>query len=71
LLREREWHEIDDELFVGADVGTRILWLARRFAGSDPKTLKKENGAAFTTPVASRVVIQAIGRGKTVASSSL
>jgi hypothetical protein len=79
LLRERVGHEIDDELLVGADVGPRILWLAwrsaavlnadRRRIGSDD--IEEGNGAAFTTPVASRVVIQAIGRGKTVANSSL
>src|SRR5262249_3010331 len=40
-------------------------------AGSLPNTLKKENGAAFTAPRASWVVTQAIGRGSTVASSSL
>jgi len=33
--------------------------------------LKNENGAAFTAPWASRVVIHAIGRGNTVASRSL
>src|SRR5262245_30496055 len=40
-------------------------------AGSLPNTLKNENGAALIAPAASRVVTQAIGRGKTVASSSL
>jgi len=40
-------------------------------AGSLPKTLKNENGAALIAPAASRVVTHAIGRGKTVASSNL
>src|SRR5262245_14459543 len=40
-------------------------------AGSLPKTLKNEKGAALMAPGASRVVTHAIGRGKTVASSSL
>jgi len=40
-------------------------------AGSLPKTLKNENGAALMAPAASRVVTHAIGRGKTVASSNL
>jgi len=40
-------------------------------AGSLPNTLKKENGAALTAPRLSRVVTQAIGRGRTVASSNL
>jgi hypothetical protein len=40
-------------------------------AGSEPKTLKKENGARFTAPRASLVVTHAIGRGSMVASSSL
>jgi hypothetical protein len=33
--------------------------------GELPSTLKKLNGAAFTTPAAERVVIHAIGRGVT------
>src|SRR5712691_9288812 len=40
-------------------------------AGSLPKTLKNENGAALTAPLASLVVIHAIGRGSTVANSNL
>jgi hypothetical protein len=40
-------------------------------AGSLPKTLKKENGAALMPPLGSLVVIQAMGRGNTVASNSL
>jgi hypothetical protein len=40
-------------------------------AGSLPKTLKNENGAALMLPPASLVVIQAIGRGSTVANSNL
>src|SRR3979490_923091 len=51
--------------------GDRLPIPTPTVAGSDPKTLKKENGAAFTSPDVSRVVIHAIGRGKTVASSSL
>ena len=34
--------------------------------GSEHMTLKNENGAAFTWPVAERVTTQAIGRGTTV-----
>lgn len=33
--------------------------------GFEPKTLKKENGAALTMPFSSMVVIQAMGRGVT------
>ena len=40
-------------------------------AGSCPKRLKKENGAALTRPVLSCVVTQATGRGTTIAVSSL
>ena len=40
-------------------------------AGSVPNTLKKENGAALTSPLPSSDVTQAIGRGNTVASISL
>jgi hypothetical protein len=40
-------------------------------AGSLPKTLKKENGAALMAPLGSLVVIHAMGRGNTVASNSL
>jgi len=39
-------------------------------AGSLPKTLKNENGAALTPPLGSLVVIQAMGRGSTVASTA-
>ena len=35
-------------------------------AGSDPKTLKKLKGAAFTRPSASMVVTHAMGRGTTM-----
>src|ERR1700738_740301 len=41
--------------------GDRLPIPTPTVAGSDPKTLKKENGAAFTSPQASRVVIHAIG----------
>jgi hypothetical protein len=40
-------------------------------AGSLPNTLKNENGAALMAPLASLVVIHAIGRGSTVANSNL
>jgi hypothetical protein len=40
-------------------------------AGSLPNTLKNENGAALMAPLESLVVIQAMGRGSTVASNSL
>jgi hypothetical protein len=40
-------------------------------AGSLPKTLKKENGAALMAQLGSLVVIHAMGRGNTVASNSL
>src|SRR5262245_16811114 len=39
--------------------------------GSSQKTLKKENGAAFTTPVRPTLVTQAIGRGSTKEVSTL
>jgi hypothetical protein len=39
--------------------------------GSSQNTLKKENGAALTTPVGPTVVTQAIGRGSTNPASSL
>ena len=40
-------------------------------AGSSEKTLKKLKGAAFTTPSGDRLVTSAIGRGVTLAQSSL
>ena len=40
-------------------------------AGSCEKTLKKLNGAAFSTPCASWLTTQAIGRGTTVDTISL
>ena len=40
-------------------------------AGSSEKTLKKEKGAAFTTPVSETQVTRAIGRGQMAAQSSL
>src|SRR6266446_3777404 len=40
-------------------------------AGSLPNTLKNENGAALMAPLASLVVIHAMGRGNTVAKSNL
>jgi hypothetical protein len=39
--------------------------------GSSQNTLKKLNGAAFTTPVGPIVVTQAIGRGRTNPVSTL
>jgi hypothetical protein len=37
--------------------------------GSVPRTLKKEKGAALTTPAASKVVMRAMGRGTTSPAS--
>jgi hypothetical protein len=76
FLRERERHQVDDKLFGLANIrlgsaGPLLPMPIPTVAGPLPNTLKKENGAALTAPRASRVVTQAIGRGKIVASSSL
>ena len=46
--------------------------MPRQITGGKPeKKLKTENGAAFVLPDSSSVTTQAIGRGTTVAVSSL
>src|SRR5580704_9919663 len=45
--------------------GARLPMPTPTVAGSEPNTLKNENGAAFTDPFLSLVVIHAMGRGIT------
>src|ERR1700730_4501035 len=51
--------------------GARLPMPTPTVAGLEPNTLENENGAAFTDPFLSLVVIHAMGRGMTVARSSL
>ena len=72
-------YEVDDEFSRSRDVAAGILRIVRRpmqdqkptVAGSSPKALKNENGAALVRPASSSVETQAIGRGVTVADRSL
>src|SRR5882672_7251567 len=78
-LGHRLVNEVDDEYAGLADMLERVLRRAIRrdckprttSAGSSLNTLKKENGAALTTPSLPTVVTRAIGRGTTSAASSL
>jgi hypothetical protein len=49
----------------------RLLTANMQSGGSSQNTLKKENGAALTTPVGPMLVTQAIGRGSTKEVSTL
>lgn len=49
----------------------RRLTANMQSGGSSQNTLKKENGAALTTPSAPMLVTQAIGRGSTNEVSTL
>lgn len=51
--------------------GERSPGARATMGGSEPKTLKNENGAALTVPFAETVVTRAIGRGVTTVVRSL